>query len=562
MKRILPAALAALGLAACDGDPSGPPGNDGCDTALNLAVGQTRTLTGNAASTVCLESGGEYTLVAFNEATDQSLPLTVSGTGVGAVSGPPNPSLSPGEGPSLSRAASLLLGARPDREFHSRLRERTERRLSPLVDGARAAFAQRTGGFRRSVSAAPPAVGAVIPLNVSLEPCDENDVHYGRVVAVSNRAIVVNDTMNPKNGLTNAEFQHIAATFDTLVYPINVANFGAPADINGDGRSVIFYTRAVNELTPQGSSSYVGGFFYARDLFPKQDNDDFEGCPGSNVSEMFYMLAADPSGEVNGNVRNRDLILRSTVATIGHEFQHLINASRRLFVLDVRTSAWNEDLWLNEGLSHIAEELLYYHVSGKSPRSNIALTDIVGSERQVEAFESYAIDNFLRYESYLEAPDTTSAIEDADDLAVRGAAWAFLRYAADRRGGNEQQFWFNLVNNDVAGLENLEERLGANPVNWLHDWTVSVYTDDAGIGTGAPYVQPSWNYRSVFRGLTQPQRYPLRVRNLSSAADLSFTLRPGTGDFIRAAATGDAEIEFSSSGSSPSDLRVTVVRTK
>ena len=44
---------------------------------------------------------------------------------------------------------------------------------------------------------------------------------------------------------------------------------GVPADIDGGGRVIAFFTRAVNELTQAGSSGVISGFFYGRDLFPK-----------------------------------------------------------------------------------------------------------------------------------------------------------------------------------------------------------------------------------------------------------------------------------------------------
>jgi len=72
----------------------------------------------------------------------------------------------------------------------------------------------------------------------------------GRVVAKSARAIVVADTGNPAGGFTDADYRGIAATFDTLVYPVDVRHFGEPTDLDNNGRSIIFYTRAVNELTP------------------------------------------------------------------------------------------------------------------------------------------------------------------------------------------------------------------------------------------------------------------------------------------------------------------------
>ena len=106
----------------------------------------------------------------------------------------------------------------------------------------------------------------------------------------------------------------------------------------------------------------VGGFFYGRDLFPLQAGNGFPACAGSNYAEMFYMLAPDPAGPVNGNARSTAYVRNSTLGVVGHEFQHLISASRRLYVVQgVGGTDWSEDAWLNEGLSHIAEELLFYH---------------------------------------------------------------------------------------------------------------------------------------------------------------------------------------------------------
>src|SRR5690606_23646136 len=153
-------------------------------------------------------------------------------------------------------------------------------------------------------------------------------------------------------------FATIAGTFDDLVWDVNIASFGEPSDIDENGRVIIFYTRAVNELTPSGADSYVGGFFYNRDLFPTSGAN---GGAGSNEGEMFYMLVPDPNGEVNGNRRATDFVLERTYSVLAHEFQHLINDSRRLYVN--KALVW-EDSWLNEGLSHIAEELAFYAASG------------------------------------------------------------------------------------------------------------------------------------------------------------------------------------------------------
>jgi len=86
---------------------------------------------------------------------------------------------------------------------------------------------------------------------------------------------------------------------------------------------------------------------------------------------MFYMLVPDSTGVVNGNSRTKAFVLQVTVGTIAHEYQHLINAARRLYILRQGGISWQEDLWLNEGLSHVAEELVYYRSSRNAARSNL-----------------------------------------------------------------------------------------------------------------------------------------------------------------------------------------------
>src|SRR5205807_6994145 len=92
----------------------------------------------------------------------------------------------------------------------------------------------------------------------------------------------------------------------------------------------------------------------------------FGSCPGSNVAELINLFVPD-------NVTPKPVVAARIVETMSHEFQHLINAARRLCIN--KSAAISEERWLNEGLSHIAEELTFYKESGLSPRQNIgALT--------------------------------------------------------------------------------------------------------------------------------------------------------------------------------------------
>lgn len=260
--------------------------------------------------------------------------------------------------------------------------------------------------------------------------CINPDMRGYKIETQTEHLLIVSDLANPPGGFTSQDYASIAATFESVVWPTLTANFGVPEDIDGNGRVIAFYTRAVNELTEPGSNSIVGGFFFGRDLFPKVATSRLQACAGSNEAEMFYMLVPDPGGAVNGNVRSVADVRRLTVGVLGHELQHLINSSRRLFVNQAAT--WPETTYMEEGLSHIAEELIFYEASGLTPRSNLTIETIRATTQRVDAFNAYMSSNTGRLIRYLESPSANAPYDKDDDLATRGAIWSFLRYLADR----------------------------------------------------------------------------------------------------------------------------------
>jgi hypothetical protein len=385
-------------------------------------------------------------------------------------------------------------------------------------------------------------IGEQVQLNTQfgdglLCSADARDIRSGRVVTISERAIIVADVDNPAGGFTDDEYRAYASAFDAQVWPTVTHNFGEPHDIDRNGRVVIFFTRAVNELTPPGQDWYVGGVFAARDLFPPQGTRQLGACAGSNYAEMLYMLVPDPNGEVNGNPRRKSSELHRTVNVLAHELQHVVNASRRLYGGQTAASDWTEATWLNEGLSQIAEELMGYAASDLAPRQNIDLDRIVDSESATRAMSLHFYDNFHNLAHYLENPDTT-ALYARDSRATRGATWQFLRYAADRRGGSEAAFWRGLVDSGSHGLDNLRGALNAEPMDWIHDWLVSAYLDDHVPGVHPRFTQPSWDFRNLYPRLRNPEgmsygRYPLRTRSLTDGATTSLTLAAGSAAYLR-----------------------------
>jgi hypothetical protein len=483
------------------------------------------------------------------------LSLELTGGGLLPVSGPPNPSVSP------QMSLSPQFGEpRIDEAAHMRRLAREHDELGRLLRGPSGVQSNLAPAPAAAKALAVPAAGDLLTLNTTTT-CNSLDREIGRVEAVSRTAIIVADTSNPAGGFTSADYQAFAAAFDTLVVPVNTRFFGGTTDIDQNDRVIIFFTRSVNELTPPGSNSFTAGFFFAGDLFPRVDTPRLGGCPGSNTAELFYMLAPDPDGIVNSNRFSTDFVRRITVGVVGHEFQHLINASNRLYFTNATSF---EEPWLNEGMSHIAEELLFYEVADLSPEQNIDIERIRSSEQIRNAFNTYAISNFGRLRLYMTEPELQSLL-GVPNLETRGASWAFLRYAADVTGIDDAQFFRQLVRNPSTGVENLTSALGTDALDLMQSWTVSVYTDDAVPGVDRRFTQPSWNFRSIMPRLTETETFPLETIRLATAQERTLTLLGGGAAFLRfgVAGSGRALISTTSNGNVPGNrLRTSIVRTR
>lgn len=450
------------------------------------------------------------------------------------------------------------------------------RDLAPLVEEARAWHREREAArARRPALLAEAKVGDVLRLNANAnQSCTSPDMRNARVAAVSANAIVAVDNDNPTGGYTDTELAAVAATFDTLVYPLDTAAFGAPTNVGGQGKVILFYTSRVNALTPALASYTIGGFFYSRDLYPKVSRGGLPACAGSNEAEMFYLLVPDPNGTVNGNKRTKDEVTLLNLTTIAHEFQHLINSGRRLYVTPGAVP--NEETWLDEGLSHVAEELLYWRVLGVGSRQNLGINDIGGSTARSDLFRNYASQNFSRFYQFLVNPEVNSPYAPNDSLATRGAIWTFLRFAAGRQGASgEAPFFRALVNSATRGVANLQGVLGTGTfADYLQDWAVSIVADDFSAAQ-APlldtrYRLVGWNFRSIYPALRFGSgaalgSYPLNARALQSNTPARLSLAGGTSAYFRfgVPAGSNAIVRLSSNGAAPAPaLRVVATRLR
>jgi hypothetical protein len=561
----------------------------GVATPNALTVG---TLMTASAATVCLSGGtatSEYTVIAYNSSTDGSTRISATITANGAAT-PPTTIRIPTSGPLASRspidgtASSATPAKVQDLSFHQRLltESRGLRRLfsaARATRDARLSASRPSSGGRFSPSAsyssipATVAVGDRLRLNVASSSCTDAIIRGVRVAAIGTTSLVLADTLNPANGFSDADYARFAARFDTLVYPLDTDNFGVPFDMDGNGKIAILFTKYVNELTPANSGSFIGGFFHPRDLFPKVTTNGLQAWVSSNEREMFYMLVPDPTGTVNGNKHTLGFVDTLTTSVLAHEFQHLINASLRLYV---NTTAEDfEDTWLNEGISHIAEELLYYHEAAIQPRQNLGDAGIRPNAAKYAIWKADAASNFSRLLDYLADPGGSSPIDDAnDELSTRGASWSFLRYSVDRLFPSDAGVWARFTGSTTTGLSTVQAGLLTAPAPILADFALATYIDDLGLSSDPRFMNKSWNFRDIFSNTFGSRAtgtfvplgyYPIRLVGLADNVAATVSVKGGSASYYRVSVPvgGEMLLTFASGQGAPNtSLQFNILRTK
>ena len=557
-------------LAGCGTDVTGPASSlMSCVFGpITAEVGEVVQVRGAEHQTVCLASDGstQYVYIPFFGTRDTASDLSIGVTGTGLANAIDVSGVA--DRVALETAVGAALPSRPGSEpdFHSRLRAREIRELEPLIrpGGAPLPATLQVPGVAADV----PAVGDLRDFNVDVT-CSGTDVQTGRVVAVSDHAIIYADTANPAD-LNAADYEGFGLTFDTLIHPVETTHFGNPTDIDENGRAILFFTRAVNEMNPPDPADdepVTIGFFWSGDLFPVTETERLAACPASNRSEMFYLIAPDPDGVISFAI-TLDALRNIAIPLIGHEFQHLINASRRLYVNQATTF---EEPWLNEGLSHVAEELLYFEVSGLRAGTNLTVQDIVNANPPADTlFFRYMGGNISNFAEYLSQPAEASLMGPPNVLETRGAIWNFLRYASDRSPVSDTVFFFDLVNGTEGGIANLDRVLGqGESLSWMRDWTVAVYADDLVPGVDARFQASTWNLRDIYPALTirgiELNDYPLNVRPLADAQTISLDLLAGGTSYMQFGLVADGRgilhVE-ADGGAPPSALRGSFLRVQ
>ncbi|HEX6533230.1 MAG TPA: hypothetical protein VF041_01465 [Gemmatimonadaceae bacterium] len=538
------AALALL--AACNSESgTGPNGGldpcpDGADAELvSLPVGGVRVVDGAALRCVAVspDGGGDGTflLVAANAdpKPDQTMQFVMADSSgpLAAVVRAPSFDAGRAGGSPLARAL-----ARPaDGAAEGRLRAMERRVLARAIGTGAMAPALAAARARATSAAALPALGDTMSFRVpdpnADDACATFSTERAVVKAIGRHGIILQDVNAPANGFTASDFSGIVQEFDDEIYPADTAHFGSPSDVDANDHVFLLFTPKVNAATKRSSEGILEGFFFGGDLAPTSV------CAESNLSEVFYLLVPDPTGQFS-DVRTTADVRQGTRGIIAHEFQHMINDGVR-----IARDAPPESVWLNEALSHFAEELVGRAEHGFGDLRELGINDVADAQNDFADFNAFFGQNLVRYRGWLQDPATLGATSEHADtsLAVRGAAWSLVRWSADHfSGGDVAGFTRALVAGPDTSVANLVARAGAPFDTLMAGWLVASFADDNGIG-GLPARDQfaSWNIHEVESAVNSGV-FPLepitlgaaapQARSVSSAAAVYFlvTVNAGT----------------------------------
>ncbi len=503
-----PWAIAVALLAACGGDAGPAPSTDPCaDIAPTvLGIGESVVL-GSSATSGCL------VLPAATGASAEYLVAFLSGSGIqlpGGIAGPASiatPSLtSAALRGSLSRARPA--GAVPDAAsaFHGRLRS---------AEAAIAGRPYEPAPPRILNAVHAPVVGESRSFQVCASTsCDSFVAVSATAQAVGSRTAVYLDDAVPAAGFTPADLADLGQLFEQYIYPIDTTAFGGETDLDGNGVVVLLLSDAVNALSGSCDNGVILGYFFGLDLQPAE--------PGSNGGEVLYSRVPDAANPACRADRER--ILRTAPPNLIHELQHLINYGQRV----VQRGGSAEHVWLNEGLSHFAEEL-----GGRGIPDGPVQGGAISRQAQ---FLELDLNNASEYLFEPEASYLVTPGSSLGSMGERGANWLFVRWLGDQLAPGDvtaTALTRALTAAPETGAANVAARAGRPFAELVGEWQLANYLDNL---PGFTPASAHLAYSSINLRATLAQFfpvYPLRPDSIGSTYQWSGTLRGGSGKQLR-----------------------------
>lgn len=281
------------------------------------------------------------------------------------------------------------------------------------------------------------------------------------------------------------DLAQLSETFEKKIYPTDREFFGGEwsPGIDNDVHLYVLYATGLGDS--------IAGYFSSADELPPQAHQY------SNAHEMFMMNA--------DNVRLDDPY---TYGTMAHEFQHMIHWYRDR----------NEESWMNEGFSVLAEFLNGYDIGG---------------------FDSLYVSNpDIQLTDWPSTPDSSPHY---------GQSFLFLAYFLDRFGDKATQALVGDVDNGLdsidkvlASLKMTDQKTGKviTADDLFADWVVTSYLNNPSVDDGRYAYQ---RYKDAPTAAATGE-----IDDCSSAAEPQTVNQYGV-NYIQINCSGDYTLKFAGS---------------
>ena len=313
--------------------------------------------------------------------------------------------------------------------------------------------------------------GKIIKVLSSLSNTSQYSTTCGVKIQASEHAIYYVDDIIFENYNLNF-FRAAIEEFESKI-ATERALLGQESDVNKDGHFSVYFTPRINQLG-QSIGGFITGYFFGGDLFSQSD------IPSSNQEEIIYVVVPDPQGQYGQTVSDDFWQNNLGTTVLTHEYQHMINYNYKVFLND----SGGELPWINEGLSHLMEDLKPSLEDNLEDLSLNALSKIL---------EKTSVENPSRVAIYLKDPALNNFFSGAA-LGQRGGAYLFFRYLYEQANlgrypnvPNGQQLLKELIQNPLKGTENLERSTGLNFTELLQDFYATLRISNGGINFSTRY---------------------------------------------------------------------------
>jgi hypothetical protein len=306
--------------------------------------------------------------------------------------------------------------------------------------------------------------------------------------------------------------------FDGGVLPVMRRFLGTPDDVDGDGKFAVVVTPALDRLCDGRMS--LGGMVWARDFDRRYE------APFGNQADCLYLNASVRSG-------------RHLETLLAHELAHAVTTSGRLRAASAWVVPTEDDAWLNEAISHVAENLYSDNWSNLDYRLAAFLESPSESPLVVPNYEAHGLS---------QAP------------GPRGATYLFLRWCVEQFGTH---LLMELAHSPRRGPNSLEAATGQRLSELYRQFAAELFLPKEttaarthlGRNTGRPLAS---SYGQVGRHVLFGPRFT--NWRVDEPGELTHSLAGTSACYFVLSSSQPGRTRISIEATAPAELQVTLVR--